>query len=111
MKTTLLAAAVAAALAFALPAQAAPDAAAASALSSASGCSKCHTVDKGKRGPSYKQIAAKYKGQADAVAKLSDMVTKTPKVKYENGDEEEHKALNTKDAAKVRNLVEWVLAQ
>jgi cytochrome c len=39
------------------------------------------------------------------------MVTKSPTVKYENGTEEEHKALNTKDPAKVKNLVEWILAQ
>jgi cytochrome c len=108
MKTTFVLALLAAAIA--LPAHAAPDAAAALALSESNKCNKCHTVDKGKRGPSYKQIAAKYKGQADAMAKLSTMVTQSPKVKYENGDEEEHKPLNTKDPAKVRNLVEWILA-
>ena len=108
MKTPLALALLAAALG--MPAQAAPDADAAKALSDANKCNKCHTVDKGKRGPSYKQIAAKYKGQGDAMAKLSDMVTQSPLVKYENGDEEEHKALGTKDPAKVRNLVEWILA-
>ena len=39
------------------------------------GCVACHSVDKKLVGPSYKDIAAKYKGQ-DAVAKLMDKVRK-----------------------------------
>ena len=34
------------------------------------GCSACHTVDKKRMGPTYKDVAAKYKGQADAAEKL-----------------------------------------
>lgn len=33
-------------------------------------CLACHTVDKKLVGPSYKEVAAKYKGQADAEATL-----------------------------------------
>jgi len=40
------------------------------------GCVACHTPDKKLVGPSLKDIAAKYKGQADAVAKLSEKVRK-----------------------------------
>lgn len=40
------------------------------------GCLACHSVDKKLVGPSFKDIAAKYKGQGDAVAKLSDKVRK-----------------------------------
>jgi len=40
------------------------------------GCMACHAKDKKLVGPSFKDIAAKYKGQADAVAKLSDKVRK-----------------------------------
>ncbi|MDD5298247.1 MAG: c-type cytochrome [Rhodocyclaceae bacterium] len=40
------------------------------------GCLACHTVDKKLVGPSYKDVAAKYKGQGDALAKLSDKVRK-----------------------------------
>jgi len=36
----------------------------------------CHAMDKKLVGPSFKDIAAKYKGQGDAVAKLSDKVRK-----------------------------------
>lgn len=34
------------------------------------GCNACHTKDKKLVGPAYKEIAAKYKGQADAVPML-----------------------------------------
>lgn len=39
------------------------------------GCVACHAKDKKLVGPSFKDIAAKYKGQ-DVVAKLSDKVRK-----------------------------------
>ena len=29
----------------------------------------------------------------------------------EDGTEEEHKALDTKDSAQIKNLVQWILAQ
>ena len=40
------------------------------------GCMACHAMDKKLVGPAFKDIAAKYKGQADAVAKLSEKVRK-----------------------------------
>lgn len=40
------------------------------------GCMACHTKDKKLVGPSFKDIAAKYKGQADVAAKLADKVRK-----------------------------------
>jgi cytochrome c len=40
------------------------------------GCMACHTKDKKVVGPSFKDIAAKYKGQADAPAKLAEKVRK-----------------------------------
>ena len=40
------------------------------------GCLACHTKDKKVVGPAYKEVAAKYKGQADAPAKLADKVRK-----------------------------------
>jgi cytochrome c len=98
-------------LAAAMPVSANPDADAAQKLAKDSGCTKCHAVDKSKKGPSFQKTAAKYKGKADAEAKLIDMVTKSPKVKFEDGTEEEHKAVQTKDAAQVKNLVQWILAQ
>lgn len=40
------------------------------------GCLACHTKDKKLVGPAYKDVAAKYKGQAEVVAKLSEKVRK-----------------------------------
>ena len=93
------------------PAVAAPDADAAQALAKKSGCLKCHAVDKSKKGPSFQKTAAKWKGKADAEAKLYDNVTKAPKVKFEDGTEEEHKTVESKDAKAIKNLVAWILAQ
>jgi cytochrome c len=72
---------------------------------------KCHAVDKSKKGPSFQKTAAKYKGKSDAEAKLINSVTKSPKVKFEDGSEEEHKAVDSKDAKEIKNLVQWILAQ
>lgn len=41
-----------------------------------SGCMACHQVDKKVVGPSYKDVAKKYKGDAGAEAKLADKVKK-----------------------------------
>ena len=46
---------------------------AAQALAKKNDCFKCHAIDKEKKGPSYKKIAAKYKGQ-DVVATLMQKV-------------------------------------
>jgi cytochrome c len=40
------------------------------------GCNACHSEDKKIIGPSYKDVAAKYKGDAGAVAKLTEKVKK-----------------------------------
>jgi cytochrome c len=53
---------------------AAPSAFASTQLHNKSGCVACHMVDKKFVGPSYKDIAVKYKGRADAVAYLSTRV-------------------------------------
>jgi len=39
-------------------------------------CMACHAVDKKVLGPAYKDVAAKYAGQKDAVDKLSQKVIK-----------------------------------
>ena len=111
MIKSLLTLASAAALGLALPVQAAPDAAAAQALAKENGCTKCHATDKDKKGPSYSKVAAKYKGKADGEAKITEFLGKSPKVKLDDGSEEEHKAIKAKDAAQTKNLVQWVLAQ
>ena len=49
----------------------AQDAAAAKALASKSACLACHAVDKKLVGPSYKDVAARHKGQDGALEKVA----------------------------------------
>lgn len=53
-----------------------------------------------------KEIAAKYKGKADAEAKLIKHITTGPKVKVD-GFEEEHAIIKTKDTAAIKNVVAY----
>lgn len=46
------------------------------ALAQKNNCLSCHTVDKKVVGPAYKEVAAKYKGDKTAEAKLVDKVKK-----------------------------------
>ncbi len=57
-------------------ASAALDNAAAEAMMKKDGCAACHSIDKKLIGPPYVDVAAKYKGDKDAVAKLVDKVKK-----------------------------------
>ncbi|MCL2875175.1 MAG: c-type cytochrome [Betaproteobacteria bacterium] len=45
-------------------------------LAKAKNCMTCHKIDGKLIGPSYKDVAAKYAGQKDAVASLSEKVMK-----------------------------------
>ena len=108
MRTPLLIAAVlSCGTAFAA---AAADDAAAEALARKSGCLKCHSVDKKKEGPPFKETAAKYKGKADAEQKLFTHLTTNPKIKVD-GKEEAHDNLKTKNDAEVKNVVAWILSK
>jgi cytochrome c len=46
------------------------------ALATSKNCMACHAVDKKLVGPAYKDVAAKYAGQKDAVDKLSVKIMK-----------------------------------
>ena len=64
-----------AAVASAAAATTAPlDLKAAEALMQKAGCAACHGVDKKIVGPSYQEVAAKYRGDKDALAKLTQKV-------------------------------------
>ncbi|MEJ8835889.1 c-type cytochrome [Ramlibacter sp. AN1133] len=93
----------------ALAAQAAPDADAAQALMRKSDCFKCHAVDKKKDGPPFKEVAKKYKGKAEAEDKLVKHITTSPTVEID-GKKEEHRAIKTKDAGEIKNVVQWILS-
>lgn len=93
-----------------VPAHAAVDVDAAKALAKKNDCFKCHAPDKSKKGPSLKKIAEKYKGKADGQEKAIKNMTTGPKVKLEDGTEEEHKVIDTKDMAQLKNLADWILS-
>lgn len=107
---TFAAAAAATLFALCLPAGAAVDVDAANKALKDNGCTKCHSVDKTKKGPSFQKTAAKYKGKADAEAKLNTFLTSSPKVKVDDA-EEEHKAVPAKDAAQLKNMIQFILSQ
>ncbi len=83
---------------------------AAMALAKKNDCFKCHAIDKTKKGPSYKKIAAKYKGKPDGEEKAIKNFTTGPKVKLEDGTEEDHKIIDTKDPKELKNLAQWILS-
>ncbi|MES2149392.1 MAG: c-type cytochrome [Pseudomonadota bacterium] len=109
-KPLLLTLALGAAGLCALPASAAIDAAAAEALARQNGCLKCHGIDKKKDGPSYKEVAAKYRGKAEAEARLITHITSGEKAKFPDGHEEDHKIIKTKDMPEIKNLIGWILS-
>lgn len=86
------------------------DATAAEKLARQEGCLRCHGIDRAKDGPAYKEIAAKYKGKADAESKLVSHLSSGRKVKFEDGHEEEHKIPKTKDEAQIKNVIQWILS-
>jgi len=98
--------ALAAGMAVAGSASAALDNAAAEAMMKKDGCAACHAVDKKVIGPAYTEVAAKYKGDAGAAAKLADKVKKggvgvwgqipmPPNAQVSDGD--------------IKELVAWIL--
>ena len=102
MKRITLACAVAVAAAFALPASANEK------LAASSGCTSCHAVDKKLIGPSFKDIAAKYKGNKAAEADLVKKVKGGSKGVW--GDMPMPPNAHVKDED-VKSIVQWVLSQ
>jgi cytochrome c len=88
------------------------DADAALSMARQNGCLKCHSVDKHKDGPAYRDVAAKYKDKdhAETVKKLINHITSGEKAKFPDGHEEEHKIIKVKDVAQQTNLIEWILS-
>ncbi len=88
------------------PAAAATSDATATQLLTKYNCQACHTVDKKLVGPAYKEVAAKYAGDASASAKLEQ--------KVKNGGTGVWGAIpmppNNVPDADIKTLVEWILA-
>jgi cytochrome c len=111
MKTKLsLLLAGSALLALSTPVVAQVDADAAKALFKQNECTKCHNPEKSKKGPSLKKTAEKYKGKASAEQEITKHLTVSKKVKLDDGTEEDHKVLETKDPKELSNIAKWILS-
>lgn len=86
------------------------DVSAAEAILKKSGCMKCHSVSAEKEGPPFKKTAAKYKGQADAAAKLQTHLMSGPTIKVD-GKEERHDIIKSKDDREIKNAVAYILSR
>jgi cytochrome c len=109
--TLLLTGSLFLALAGLAPVHAAVDEDAAQALAKKNDCFKCHAIDKTKKGPSYKKIAAKYKEKKLTEKDAIKQMTTGPKVKLEDGTEEDHKNIETRDPKELSNLAQWILSR
>ena len=86
------------------------DLAAAEATLQKNKCGKCHSVDKKKDGPSFKETAAKYRSKADAHQQLTRHLTTGPTIKID-GIEEQHVVLKTTDDLERANLLRFILSR
>ena len=77
------------------------------ALAKAKNCMSCHAIDKKLVGPAYKEVAAKYKGDAKAPAMLAAKVKAGGKGTWGQIPMPPNNV--TEDEAK--KLVAWVLSQ
>jgi cytochrome c len=86
------------------------DAAGAEKLVNDNKCVKCHAIDRKKDGPAYRDVAAKFRTEADAEAKIVHHVTSGEMVKFPDGHEERHKKVKVASPAELDNLVKWILS-
>jgi cytochrome c len=78
------------------------------AVAKKSDCMLCHKVDGKLVGPAFKDVAAKYKGDKAAAAKLADKVKKGGSGVWGTTPMMAHPNLSDDD---LKSAVEWVLAQ
>jgi len=76
-------------------------------LAQKSGCTACHAVDKKIVGPAYKDVAAKYKGDAKAQAMLEEKVKKGGVGVWGQVPMPPNSAVKDED---IKKLVAWVLS-
>lgn len=77
------------------------------ALMDKSDCNACHSVDNKIVGPSFKEIAKKYKGDKTAVAKLSDKIIKGGAGTWGEIPMAPHPQISTADAGE---MVKYILS-
>ena len=73
-------------------------------------CFKCHAVDRKKDGPAYRDVAAKFRLEADAQRRLIEHLTSGEMAKFPDGHEEHHKKVKFDKQAELDNLAAWILA-
>jgi cytochrome c len=78
------------------------------ALAQKSACTACHAIDKKIVGPAYKDVAAKYKGDKTAEAKLVDKVKKGGVGVWGQVPMPPNSTVSDAD---IKTLVKWVLSQ
>jgi cytochrome c len=78
------------------------------ALATKKNCMSCHTIDKKVVGPAYKDVAAKYKGDAGAAAKLAAKVIKGGGGTWGPMAMPANPQVNEAEA---KTLVAWILSQ
>jgi cytochrome c len=76
-------------------------------LATKSGCTACHAVDKKVVGPAFKEVAAKYKGDAKAEAMLVDKVKKGGVGNWGQVPMPPNAGVKDED---IKTLVKWVLS-
>ena len=106
-KAAAVAAGAAAGAAAAKPAEAKVDMVAGQALAQRSACMTCHGVDKKIVGPAFKDVAAKYKGDKTAEAKLIEKVKKGGSGVWGTIPMPPNSQIKDDD---LKTLVKWVLA-
>ena len=77
-------------------------------LARKSGCLACHAIDKRIVGPSYKEVAAKYKSDKDAAAKLFKKVKEGGAGVWGQVPMPPNSTVKDED---IKTLVKWVLSQ
>jgi len=76
-------------------------------LAKKNACTACHAVDKKLVGPAYKEVAAKYKGDKGAEAKLFDKVKKGGTGTWGQVPMPPNAAVKDED---IKVLVKWILS-
>ncbi|HZZ09242.1 MAG TPA: c-type cytochrome [Paraburkholderia sp.] len=85
----------------------AADATRGQAIANSNACMGCHAVDRKLVGPSFQQIAARYKGDAQAPVKLSRKVKDGGAGVWGMIPMPAHPSMSDAD---IRTVVDWVLA-
>ena len=86
------------------------DVSAARRLAQKNNCMRCHSLTRQKEGPTYAEVAVKYRTNADAEERLYEHLVRGESI-MADGHKEHHKIIRAQSPEQIRNLVHWILAQ